>query len=127
MSARIAIGFGSTSAARVGDIVQLVYATFATLSDPTYRASTTVLATLDRRAAMAREIARILGCTVVTFDAQTLAAVDGTTTVSLHALASVGTASVAEAAALAALRPFGRLVAARMTGHNCTCAIAERP
>ncbi len=144
VNARVAIGFGATSSARAEDVVRLIETTLASLSTATLAAlwsdesrtivpgsspplaSNAVIATLDRRVALARDVAAALGMDVVTFDAATLARVDGVVTASPRALASVATASVAEAAALAALSSRGRLVAARTTGRNCTCAVAER-
>jgi cobalt-precorrin 5A hydrolase len=132
VSARIAIGFGATSSARVEDVLCLIEATLSALSkrpdvpaSSPSRAMNAVIATLDRRAALARAVGATLGYEVVTFDAATLACVDGVVTASPRVLASVGTASVAESAALAALGSRGRLVAARTTGRNCTCAVAE--
>lgn len=124
MSARIAIGFGASTAAQVEDVVQLIAATLGS-QRPDVPVARAVVATVDRRAALAREVGSFLGCSVVTFDAVTLARVSGVVSESARARATVGTASVAEAAALAALGPRARLVAARATGRHCTCAIAE--
>jgi len=130
VSARLAVGFGATSGAQAHDIVELVRASLAQLN-PSAGAEEEpmpafVLATLDRRASTAYDVARILTCDVVTFDAATLSGIGETTTRSARALASVGIASVAEAAALAALdTPRARLVVTRTTGRHCTCAIAE--
>lgn len=130
MTARIAIGFGATSWARVEDVVRLIEATLAAhpslARDPSSsHPSRAVIATLDRRAALAHEVGDALHYAVVTFDAAALAGIAVGVTASPRALASVGSASVAEAAALAALGRHGRLVAARTTGRNCTCAIAR--
>ncbi|GAC1399706.1 MAG: hypothetical protein NVS3B17_18000 [Vulcanimicrobiaceae bacterium] len=119
LTARVAIGFGCTSRATAQDIVALIARECGELRPGT------VLATLDRRDAIARAVARELALDVVTFDAERLARVRGTTVTSPRALASVGTPSVAEAAALAALGDAARLVVTRRTGHRCTCARAE--
>ena len=129
MSARIAIGFGATSAALANDVVRLIEAALASLDarDGTIAtvANGTLLATLDRRARLGREVGAILGCELVTFDAAGLARIAGAITVSSLARERTGTASVAEAAALAALGSHARLVATRTTGRYCTCAIAK--
>ncbi|GAC1349026.1 MAG: hypothetical protein NVSMB19_02160 [Vulcanimicrobiaceae bacterium] len=124
MTARVAIGFGATTSARVEDVVRLIEATLSAESavGPT---RSLLLATIEGRADLARDVGAALGCAFVTFDAATLARVAGIVTASPQALARVGTASVAEAAALAALASRGRLVTARTTGRNCTCAVAK--
>lgn len=58
------------------------------------------------------------------FSADVLAQVSGVTNSSSLASATVGTPSVAEAAALAALGPTARLAVTRQTGRFCTCAVA---
>lgn len=134
MSARLAIGIGATTSARVDDVVALVRASLATLATrATHGSSAThqeprefVVATIDRRVSLAHDIARVFACDVVTFDAPTLANVDGASARSERSLVAVGTSSVAEAAALVALRPArAHLVVTRTTGRHCTCAIAE--
>lgn len=114
-----AIGFGCTSRATASDIVALIARECGEL-----RAGM-LLATLDRRAGLAHAVARELALAVVTFDAAALARVPGTTVSSLRAVRSIGTPSVAEAAALAALGRGSRLVVTRRTGRGCTCARAE--
>lgn len=114
-----AIGIGCTSDAAVGDVLELLDATVGDARD------ITMLATLDRRAAIARAVAAKLGLDVALFSAETLRAIPGVRTISARTAASVGTPSVAEAAALAALGPGARLVVERRTGRRCTCALAE--
>ena len=115
-----AIGIGGTKAATARDLLALIA---REIGVPPPGA---VLATIDRRECLAYDVARELGLDVVSFDAATLARVPQTTIVSLRALASVGTPSVAEAAALAAIGEGARLVIARRTGRACTCALAVR-
>jgi len=115
-----AIGIGGTTAATARDLITLITREIGT---PPPGA---VLATIDRRERLAWDVARELGLDVVSFDAATLSRVPQTTTASPRALASVGTASVAEAAALAAVGEGARLIIARRTGRACTCALAVR-
>lgn len=119
VGARAAIGFGCTSRATPQDIVALI------ARECGYLPPGTLLATLDRRAAIAHIVAHELALDVVTFDADDLARVRGTTVASPRALVALGTASVAEAAALLALGATAQLVVSRRTGHGCTCARAE--
>ena len=114
-----AIGIGCTSGAAVADVLELLRATVGDAR------RITTLATLDRRAAIARAVADKLGLDVALFSADTLRTIPGVRTMSTRASASVGTPSVAEAAALAALGPGARLVIERRTGRGCTCALAE--
>ncbi len=122
---KTAIGFGATSRATTADVVALITSACGPIDEGT------LLATLDRRAPLARDVAREFGCEVVIFDAVELAPVAATSehgaslVASPRALETVGTPSVAEAAALAALGPNARLVVARRTGRGCTCARAE--
>ncbi len=118
MTAR-AIGFGCSSDAALADVLELLHAMIGDAR------CITTLATLDRRAAMARAVATKLGLDVALFSAETLRTIAGVRTMSARASASVGTPSVAEAAALAALGPGAQLVVERRTGHRCTCALAE--
>ncbi|MGJ8513325.1 cobalamin biosynthesis protein [Carnimonas sp. R-84981] len=75
------------------------------------------------------EAAQRFGCQRITFDSQQLAAQDGVTRPSHAVEQRLGTASVAEAAALAALHEAGyrsaRLVLAKQRSANATLAIAE--
>ncbi len=125
LGARVAIGFGATSRATLADVVALIERACGPID------AGTLLATIERRAPLARDVAREFGCEVVTFDSTELARVaasnaQGETLVaSPRALATVGTSSVAEASALAALGRDARLVVARRTGRGCTCARAE--
>jgi cobalt-precorrin 5A hydrolase len=114
-----AIGFGCSSRADVEDVVALVRAVNGA------RTRDTLLATHERRAPLARAVAAALDLDLVLFPATTLAQVLGTQSTSALAAARVGTANVAEAAALAALGPAARLVVTKRVGRHCTCAIAE--
>jgi cobalt-precorrin 5A hydrolase len=114
-----AVGIGATSAAAHDDVVALVRETLAAAGPAT------ILATLDRREALARAVALTLGMDVQLFSADVLAHVSGIRTPSALAAVTVGTPSVAEAAALAAAGSGSRLVAARRSGALCTCAVAE--
>ncbi len=119
-----AVGFGSASNATVADILELMER--ANASAP--GVAPFAIATVDTREDMGRDIAAALGCKLLVFTAADLASTAqaaGLTMLSVRAAGSVGTPSVAEAAALAALGPGGKLVVARLTGHRCTCAIAE--
>lgn len=120
MNVRRAIGIGCASDATVDDVLDLVR---ETIGD----AGATALATIDRRAAIGRAVAAKLRLPLVLFDADVLNAVAGIQTPSARAAATVDTASVAEASALAALGPGARLLVARRTGRRATCALAEFP
>ena len=121
MTEWLAIGIGCTSQATSDDILALIK------SCTTDFAPGTVLATLDRRADIAQKVALHLGLKLILFSASQLAQATGTTIQSELAMKQVGTTSVAEAAALAALGPAARLLVPRRTGHRCTCAIAVLP
>jgi cobalamin biosynthesis protein CbiG len=116
---RRAIGFGSTSRARAEDVAELVRAALVS-SSPVQ-----TLATVDRRAGLGAQVAAALGLTLRVFPASALAAVVGTHAHSERAAAAIGTPSVAEAAALAALDGEGVLIDERRVGRGCTCAVAE--
>lgn len=119
MSRRRAVGFGCSSAASVDDVVALLRASIGVVTEAT------CLATLDRREAIAREVAAALEIELVLFPAAVLAQAHAIVTPSLRASALTGTPSVAEAAALIAAGPGARLVIPRRTGRRCTCALAE--
>lgn len=85
----------------------------------------TVIATLDRRRGVVEHVARALGAQLVTFTAEELARVPGTSVVSPRAATVIGTASVAEAAALAAAGEGARLLLPRQSASRCTYALAE--
>jgi cobalt-precorrin 5A hydrolase len=123
MTAR-AIGFGASTLATVADILELV----RTTSEAAPGTAPFLVATVDVREEMGRDVAAALGCKLVVFSAAELAhtaTAAGLSMVSVRAAGSVGTPSVAEASALAALGPTASLVVARRTGRRCTCAIAE--
>lgn len=119
---RRAIGIGGTANASADDVLALVRETLGTLRvEPD-----TILATLDRRSAVAYTVAAAMQIEVVLFTREQLGAVGGIETVSPAAMAALRLPSVAEAAALAAAGDGARLVIARRTGRRCTCAVAER-
>lgn len=119
MSAR-AIGIGARTAATSEEIVAFVRATFGMPSPGT------LLATVDRRSGVMADVARVLGAQLITFSPEELARVKNTTITSLRAAHAIGTPSVAEAAALAALGDGARLIVPRRSSGRCTCALAER-
>ncbi len=119
MKIQRAIGIGAASAARLDDVLALIQATVGFATDGA------CLATIDRRADLAREISVLLDLELRLFTAEQLAAVPGTVTPSARSADAVGSASVAEAAALAALGPSAWLAIPRKTGILCTCALAE--
>jgi cobalt-precorrin 5A hydrolase len=121
MNHRVSIGFGASSHATCEDILLLIQETFAELSPAT------ILATLDRRAEIGERVARSLGLQIVLLPASILADVRGVTRSSARATQTVGTASVAEASALASLGVSARLLVPRRVGHLCTCAVAVLP
>lgn len=121
MIATFSIGIGCSSRASAEEVIQLI----ASAIDLKALPSGAVLATVDRRREIAASVATKLGIPVALFAAEILAGVKGTTTYSSSALDAIGTGSVAEAAALAALGPAARLTLARRTGRHCTCAFAE--
>jgi len=116
-----AIGIGAASAARLDDVLALIQATVG------FRGAGACLATIDRRAELAAAVADALDLELRLFPAERLAAVSGTVTISSRSADAVGSPSVAEAAALAALGPAAWLAIPRRTGILCTCALAELP
>jgi len=132
VSARRGVGLGAATTATVGDCVALVRETLALASGPSGPSGPsglgwpTVLASVDRREALARVVAAEFGFDVVLLGADELAATRGVVFQSVAALHAIGTPSVAEAAALRAVGRDATLRIARRTGRRCTCAIAER-
>jgi cobalt-precorrin 5A hydrolase len=121
MNHRVSIGFGASSRATCEDVVSLIQETFAELSPET------ILATLDRRAEIGGSVARALELQIVLLPASILSDVRRVTHSSNRAAQTVGTASVAEASALASLGVSARLLVPRRVGHLCTCAVAVLP
>ena len=119
MSLRRAVGIGCTSLAAIEDVLDLVRAVIGKAE------GVAILASLDRRETIARAAAACLDLDLMLFSAGRLAEVRGIITPSARAANALGTASVAEAAALAALGPRAQLIVARRTGRRCTCALAE--
>ena len=127
MIPHLAIGMGCSSRALSADIVALIRACLAEATRIGEAAPNTILATLDTRSHIGETVAAALGLRLVLFPASALAQATGTVTHSAAALRSVGTPSVAEAAALIALGPAARLSLPRRTGRLCTCAVAVLP
>ena len=115
---QFSIGIGCSQRAETDDIVRLLHTSIKPIQ------SGMILATIDRRAAIAEIVAAVLGLRLVVFSASLLAEVEGTTTQSLLALSTTGTSSVAEASGLASLGPSARLVVPQQKGRLCTCALA---
>jgi cobalt-precorrin 5A hydrolase len=114
------IGIGCSSRATDADVIHLIQQCVNEI------APDTVLATLDRCSNIGRAVAAALKLRLELFPASVLAEVRGIKTWSSLAESRVGTASVAEASALASLGPNARLSLPRQTGHFCTCAVAVR-
>jgi cobalt-precorrin 5A hydrolase len=121
MIEHLSIGIGCSSRACSDDIIHLIQTSVDEIP------AGSILATLDRRAAMGENVASILGLRLVVFPANFLANVGGTTARSFLALSRTGTANVAEASALASLGPSARLLVANKKGRFCTCAVAVLP
>jgi cobalt-precorrin 5A hydrolase len=118
MSQHLSIGIGCSARATVQDVIQLIK---GCVSDMT---PDSIIATLDRCSNVGEGVATALGLRLTLFSADVLAQVAGVTSHSVLAAETVGTSSVAEAAALASLGPMARLILPRQTGHFCTCAVA---
>ena len=112
-------GVGASSNAPAGAADALLDTALAGLA----RASLAEVTTIDRRAG--DPVITSLGLPVRAFTADALAAVD-VPTPSEVVRAAVGTASVAEAAALLAAGPGAELVVAKLAGKEATVAIARR-
>lgn len=115
---QFSIGIGCSPRADIEDVIRLVKASI----DPI--APDTILATIDRRAAIAETVATNLGIRLVLFPATVLNKIAGTTAQSPLALTRTGTSSIAEASALASLGVSARLVVPLRKGRLCTCAVA---
>jgi cobalt-precorrin 5A hydrolase len=119
----IVAGVGFRSACTVEDLVDLVRqaaqsagAVVSALAVPAFKAG----------APQVEPAAAALGLPVVVVDEDAFAAVQSRClTRSAAALAAVGVASVAEACALAAAGPGGRLLGPRRSSVAATCALAE--
>jgi cobalamin biosynthesis protein CbiG len=118
----VVVGLGLSSAATAADVVALAHAVLraAGLS----WADVSRVATLATLAADRRLLA--LGRPVVGYDPARLAGVEGVTPSARTRLA-VGTPSVAEAAALLAAGPHGRLLVAKRRSPRVTAAVAVAP
>jgi cobalt-precorrin 5A hydrolase len=121
MSQSISIGIGCSSRATAEDVIVLIESCVMEI------APNSILATLDRCSSVGETVAANLGLRLMLFPANILAQVTGIKTYSLLASAKVGTASVSEASALAALGPTAQLTVLRQTGRYCTCAVAVLP
>jgi len=86
------------------------------------------LATIDRKAGQLAPLARHLALPLIAVSVESLSD-QPVLTRSPASMAAYGAGSVAEAAALAALRPKGRLLAPRAlsSDRRASCAIAEGP
>lgn len=112
-------GVGASSNAAADAAAVLLDTALAGLA----RESLAEVATIDRRAG--DPVVTSLGLPVRAFTAEALAAVE-VPTPSEVVRAAVGTASVAEAAALLAAGPGAELVVAKLAGREATVAIARR-
>ncbi|WP_406707274.1 cobalamin biosynthesis protein [Tunturiibacter gelidoferens] len=121
MSMSCSIGIGCSSRAVASDVIELIQRCVSEI------APDSVVATLDRCSSIAEAVAAVLGLRLVLFPASVLSHIRGVQSHSLLAASTVGTANVAEAAALASLGPAARLILPRQTGRFCTCAVAVLP
>ena len=121
MSMSCSIGIGCSSRAVASDVIELIQRCVSEI------APDSAVATLDRCSSIAEAVAAVLGLRLVLFPANVLSHVRGVQSHSLLAASTVGTANVAEAAALASLGPAARLILPRQTGRFCTCAVAVLP
>jgi cobalt-precorrin 5A hydrolase len=118
MTMPCSIGIGCSSRATALDVVELIQDCVSEI------APGSMVATLDRCSGVAEIVAATLGLRLVIFPASVLSLVRGVESHSLLAASKVGTASVAEASALASLGPKARLIVPRQVGNFCTCAVA---
>jgi cobalt-precorrin 5A hydrolase/precorrin-3B C17-methyltransferase len=115
----LVVGVGASSSAPADAAATLLATALAGLA----RQSLAEVATIDRRAG--DPVVTSLGLPVRAFTAEALAAVD-VPTPSEVVRAAVGTASVAEAAALLAAGPGAELVVTKLAGKEATVAVARR-
>lgn len=118
MSQYVSIGIGCSSRATAEDVIDLIERCVVPIVPGS------IVATLDRCSRIGEMVATSLGLRLMLFPASVLAQVGGVKNRSLLASARVGTASVAEASALASLGPAAQLTLPRQTGRLCTCAVA---
>ncbi|MGI8846326.1 MAG: cobalamin biosynthesis protein [Thermoleophilaceae bacterium] len=121
MSAGLVIGAGCSRGCPAAELAELVEETLAGLEG-----TPIALATIDSRAAEPCMVGVAARCGVAlhTHPAAALAAVEvpsPSAVVAVH----VGTASVAEAAALLSAGPHGLLVVAKRRSAHATCAVAQ--
>jgi|SRR5271156_2817323 len=121
MSISCSIGVGCSSRATASDVIELIQHCVSEI------APDSIVATLDRCSSVAEVVAAALRLRLVLFPASVLSHVRGVQSHSFLAASRVGTASVAEASALASLGPTARLILPRRTGRFCTCAVAVLP
>jgi cobalt-precorrin 5A hydrolase len=121
MSVSCSIGIGCSSRAGASDVIELIQRCVSEI------APDTMVATLDRCSSVAEVVAKTLGLRLVLFPGNVLSNILGVQSHSVFAASRVGTASVAEASALASLGPLARLILPRQTGRFCTCAVAVLP
>lgn len=128
----LVVGVGASRGVAVGEVTALIEA--ALVSAGLVRGRIAELATVEARAAEPGLLAAagLLGVPLRGYPAGALAAVE-VPSPSAAALAAVGTAGVAEAAALLAAGPGGELLVPKRKssprGHpaRATCAVARRP
>ncbi len=117
---RVVVGVGCSSEATVSEVAEVV----AHALDGAGRwGRATCVATVDRRAGHPAVTAAASGADLLAFPATLLAAVE-VPNPSPAVAAAVGTPSVAEAAALLAAGPGGRLVVDKQRGPTATAAVA---
>ncbi|WP_158945482.1 cobalamin biosynthesis protein [Granulicella sp. S190] len=115
------IGIGCSSRATAADVIKLIKHCIGEV------APNTVIATRDGCSSIGEIVASTLRLRLMIFPASVLAQIRGVKNYSSIAETKVGTPSVAEASALAALGPLARLVLPRQIGCFCTCAVAVLP
>lgn len=123
----IAAGIGCRKGCPGEEIADLLAAAFDEAALDSLARATVILATAERKRDEAgiAEAARMLSLPLrVVADAEFAAAQDRVQTRSARVEATVGVASVAEAAALAAAGPGSRLLLPRRSTPRATCALA---
>jgi len=118
MSISCSIGIGCSSRATASDVIELIQHCVSEI------APDSMVATLDRCSSVAEVVASAFNLRLMVFPASVLSQVGGVQSHSFLAASRVGTASIAEASALASLGPQARLIVPRQTGRFCTCAVA---
>ena len=112
---RVVVGIGARAGVDSADVV----AAISTVLQPNWRVQ--AIASIDRKAELVAAVASSMGVRGVTYSAEELAAVS-TSCASQRVHVAVGTASVAEAAALLA-GPSRQLLVRRTVGATVTVAV----